>query len=868
MTPERWKQIREILEPAAEMSTGPRLSFVAQKCGSDLELRTEIESLLSTRSRADAFERDPFVDDEINAAPSRIGETIGNYRITDELGNGGMGSVYLAVRSDGSFEQEVALKLIKRGMDSDAILRRFSNERQILASLDHPNIARLIDGGTSRDGQPYFVMECVRGENIVDFARNRTLGLSERLDLFREVCSAVSYAHQNLVIHRDLKPSNILVNTAGVPKLLDFGIAKLLKSENLAETMTRHAVFTPEYASPEQIRGENLTTSTDIYSLGAILYELLTGVRPFAFEDKNLGQILQTATSTQPVRPSDNRISDEQLKDAAKPFARNHLRGDLDNIVLKALRKEPERRYSSVEQFAEDIRRHLRGLPVLARQSTLRYRAATFTRRNPFLVVAMAAVFLTLIAGITATTIMARRAESERQKAERRFDDVRAIASSLIFEVNEKIDESPIKARELLVTRTIEYLDKLAAEAGENKSLQSELAAAYEKIGDVQAFHFGSGTGDTDGALRNHEKALEMRLAMALGQPGDPMHKLALASSYLKIADLSTTLGRTGTALEKYQLAVSTIEDAKAIAPANLEVNRELARAYAKFGQGVLRSGSISNALASYEKAIELAVELAVVEQGNWRSHHRVAVYKSYAGYAKLEMGASDEAFDNFSQALHINRELWESDRESAEHLRNLASGEQWAGIALRSLKRFDESRSHLQKAVEIQNRLHERDRSNSGDVNSLADAYLELGWTESDAGNARVAIEYLEKALALYGKVVVTDKNNLSARRQMSFTRRHLGDALIRNGESGRAVQAFVAALKETDVLIEKDAQNDEFRHDKAICLSRLGENGLNTQKNLAEARIILEELFTESPEHARWHDDLLHVRKLLENK
>lgn len=247
MTPGRWKQIREILEPAVEIPPAARAAFLTERCGNDANLRAEIEALLTAERDSEALEQIPFPVAELNnGSKNRVGERIGKYEITGDLGSGGMGSVYLARRIDGSFEQTVALKLIKRGMDSEAIHKRFSNERRILASLDHPNIARLIDGGTTNDGQPYFVMEFVQGESIFEYASKNSLGLSERLDLFREVCSAVSYAHQNLVIHRDLKPSNILVNQAGAPKLLDFGIAKLLKAEHSSDTATQQFVFTPE----------------------------------------------------------------------------------------------------------------------------------------------------------------------------------------------------------------------------------------------------------------------------------------------------------------------------------------------------------------------------------------------------------------------------------------------------------------------------------------------------------------------------------------------------------------------------------------------------------------------------------------------
>ncbi|MFT3743815.1 MAG: protein kinase [Pyrinomonadaceae bacterium] len=859
MTPERWKQIRAILEPAIEMSAGSRTAFVLRQCGSDTALKAEIDALLSEHEQAAAFEKTPFLEPDILTKVSRVGETIGKYKITDELGTGGMGSVFLAVRSDGSFDQKVALKLIKRGMDSDAILRRFSNERQILASLDHPNIARLIDGGTTDDGLPYFVMEYVCGKTIVDHARSRNLGLNERLDLFRDVCSAVAFAHKNLVIHRDLKPSNILVNDTGSPKLLDFGIAKLLRSDTLSETMTRQAVFTPEYASPEQIRGENLTTATDIYSLGVILYELLAGSRPFAFENKNLGQILETAANQVPSKPSSTDQS------AVLPFQRTQLRGDLDNIVLKALRREPEARYSSVEQFAEDIRRHLRGLPVLARQATWFYRAKTFTKRNPVVVGAITLVFLTLIGGITATTVLARRAEFERQKAERRFNDVRAITSSLIFEVNEKIDESPIKARQMLVSRTIEYLDKLSGEAGNDIGLRSELAGSYEKIGDVQAFHYGSGIGDTAGALENHRKALDMRLAIIQSEPNDLKHKIDLASSYLKIADLSKTTGRTSEALDNYQLAVTTIENIRDISPDDPQIKRELARAYGKYGQGILRSGSISKALENYEKAGAIMTEISATDPDP-RILHSVSVYRNYAGFARVEMGAIDAALKDFEEALRIDQLIWSSEPDNLENLRNLASGEQWYGYVLRFARRYDESREHLQKTLEIQTRLHDLDRSNVGDLNSLADAYLELGATESAAGRPTAAIDHLSAAISNYQKVAELDRNNLSARHQQSFTRIHLGDALAKKGDVEKAVRAYSTALRETEDLISLDDRDNEFRYDKAILLSRLAK--YSPSASLDQARSILRELVNESPERVTWRAELVEVERAIELK
>ena len=308
MDSEKWKEIKAILEKALELSTAAaRSEYLTAACNDDEDLRREVESLLEFDDvQADLLENPAFesVFDANKNGNSVIGTQIDKYKIIGALGAGGMGAVYLAERADGAFKQKVALKLIKRGMDSDAVLQRFYNERQILASLEHPNIAHLVDGGTTSDGLPFFVMEYVEGETIIEYAKRENLAFEEKLNLFREVCAAVSFAHQNLIVHRDLKPSNILVTKDGKAKLLDFGIAKLFKSETAAETATQIQIFTPEYASPEQVRGEKLTTATDIYSLGAILYELLTGARPYQSAGKNISEIIRAVCETEPVRPS------------------------------------------------------------------------------------------------------------------------------------------------------------------------------------------------------------------------------------------------------------------------------------------------------------------------------------------------------------------------------------------------------------------------------------------------------------------------------------------------------------------------------------------------------------------------------------
>jgi tetratricopeptide (TPR) repeat protein len=411
VTPERWQQVKSILEGALERTPEDRAGYLGTACGEDVDLRGEVDSLLASEDILDDFIEEPLFDLH-GPAGEEWGEgvRVGPYRVLREIGRGGMGSVYLADKADGDYEGQFALKVIRRGMDSEEVLRRFRSERRILTQLDHPQIARVFDGGTTADGRPYFVMEHVEGRPITEYCDEENLSISRRLELFLAVCSAVHFAHQNLVVHRDLKPANILVTRAGVPKLLDFGIAKLLDPDRTepALTVLERRPMTPLYASPEQLRGKQVTTASDVYSLGVLLYLLLTGRPPYGLTPPEGEELFKAVCEDDPPRPST----------VAGDMLRRRLAGDLDNIVLRAMQKDPQRRYASVEQLAEDIRRHLEGLPVLARPDTAFYRAGKFVRRHRLGVgfAALALVFL-VIFSVTVTQLW-WRAVREKNRAE------------------------------------------------------------------------------------------------------------------------------------------------------------------------------------------------------------------------------------------------------------------------------------------------------------------------------------------------------------------------------------------------------------------------------------------------------------------
>lgn len=430
MDPERWKRVDALFHRVADLAPAERAARLDEACVGDPALRAEIDRLLAVD--ADVVgdpSRDLFhkLETRAGALPGPdpfLGRTLGAYRLIERLGAGGMGVVYRAERADGLYQQDVAIKLVRGEHATDWMLRRFEFERRALASLEHPCIARLYDGGTTDDGCPYFVMELIRGETIDRYCERERLSIEARLRLFVQVCRAVHYAHQSLVVHCDLKPANILIDGQGVPRLLDFGIARFLEEDASATTgpgatRTIARVLTPEYASPEQLAGGPVTTSQDVYSLGVVLYELLAGCRPFESDSRSLTEWERLVREQTPPRPSVRRIGAS-------------LSGDLDRIVLMALRKEPERRYASAQEFADDIERHLAGQPVRARPNSLGYLAAKFVGRNRVAVGAAVIVLFALLGGLIAARRSGRIAEAEAEHARMEADSFQSIASFLM----------------------------------------------------------------------------------------------------------------------------------------------------------------------------------------------------------------------------------------------------------------------------------------------------------------------------------------------------------------------------------------------------------------------------------------------------
>lgn len=529
-TPARLQQVRTVFERALDAAPTDVDAWLEQHAPDDPELQDEVRTLLAAHASTGATLQAPVSDELLRAASAQAdwtGSRIGAYHVVRQVGIGGMGAVYEAYRADDQFEKRVAIKFLRRSVESDLAMRRFRYERQILANLSHPNIAALLDGGVTPDGQPYFVMEFVDGVPITSWCDTHRLDIRRRLVLFLQVCAAVQHAHQNLVVHRDLKPGNVLVTTDGTVKLLDFGIAKLLREEEgpdqLPATRGGARIFTPEYASPEQVRGLPVSTASDVYALGVLLFEMLTGRRPFNLQGRLIAEIEETVCTEPPPKPSAvmtaGRSPLMQARSSAR--ARSRIEGDLDAIILTALRKEPARRYGSADQLARDLRAHLDGLPVTAREEGIAYRVGKFLQRRKVEVAAATLILATLVGGIVATTRQARAAEAERA----RTAEIRDFLVTMLGAADPGALGRDVTVREVL---------DLAAARADSGSGDLALRA------DVQGV-----IGETYLALGEYELARDrFTQSLALRQQVAPAEgSLELARSFIRLSGAWSALG-------------------------------------------------------------------------------------------------------------------------------------------------------------------------------------------------------------------------------------------------------------------------------------------------------------------------------------
>jgi eukaryotic-like serine/threonine-protein kinase len=853
MTPERWNEIQKNLDMVVTLIPSERESFLQKLGNTDLELRQELESLLSYHFKDPEFLRTSAIHllaqdlcREQIAMPPVVGRVFGTYRLTKLLGTGGMGEVYRAYRADDQYNKEVAIKLVRAEQNSTFVISRFKNERQVLASLDHPNISRLLDGGTTQDGIPYFVMELIEGQPLTDYCDHHKLATTQRLQLFLEVCSAVQYAHQRLIIHRDLKPSNILVTRDGIPKLLDFGIAKILDQEGapkkLDVTMSMFRLLTLAYASPEQVKGELITTATDVYSLGVILYECLTGHRPYPATAQAPHEISRAVCEIEAEKPSTvirctkTRTSGEQIieitpaavstvRDGTPDILAKRLRGDLDNIALMALRKEPQRRYASVEQLSTDIRRHLDHLPVIASKDTVRYRTAKFVARHRTGVVAAVALFLVVFAGMATTLYEAHRVKQNELRAERRFNDVRKLANSLLFDIHDSVKDLPgsTPARKLIVQNALQYLDGLARESQGDSNLQRELGAAYNRVGDVQGYKFNANLGDTTAALTSYQKALEIRKSLYSSNPGNLTDAKQLSESFRLVSQTQCFNNNLANALNNAMQAARIAEPLARSNPNDGSILLELILAYQSVAN-ILGGPSLSNlgdnaaAMVYRRKQLETAEQLAKLDPTSAVGQGNLAIALTGLADQLLYGGERLSSRPYYERARSIFADIAGRSlkRRRAVYLLDYVC----RSVAIIELSSNEQARAlaTMQEAVERSKQLSEEDPHDEQSGKALADYDRLLADLESRAGNAQSASASLERATSLMTAFAGRNPTDTERTDGLVLLKVVAGNLADRSGDTRRALNLYVAAT----VLLER--LQSENPHNVAACV-RLAE-------------------------------------------
>jgi serine/threonine protein kinase len=735
MKTDRWKRIETIFQNALDLTPSERMKYVVQACGEDVELRSELESLLANDNSTTEIDSLVAEDLRVMVMESDRCETglqIGPYRLIRELDSGGMGVVYLGVRSDDQYFQIVAVKMIREGMSSPALVQRFRAERQILATLNHPNIGTILDGGETEDGRPFIVMEYVEGQPVTLACDNRGLSVRDRAALFRSVCSAVHFAHQKLVIHRDIKPSNVLVTPQGVVKLIDFGVSKPLRPElipgELPKTETGHRLMTPDYASPEQLLGLELTTATDIYSLGVLLFELLTGSRPYTLRDISPARVERIVCEQETPKPSRVQGLSEQT--------RRELRGDLDRIVLMAMEKEPSRRYLSAQHFEEDLCRFLQARPVHARKATPIYRMGKFVQRHKTASLMACATLFVIGSSVLFYSWQSRVADQRLRQAE-------TFADSAISDLTEKLRQTPASTemRASLFQSALKYLEELRRTSGNDPRLLLKLSRAYQRVGDLEGSPYVANLGNSETAMTSYREALSMAIAAHDRKP-DAKTTEAVIEVHERLGALEFFLGNVQKAHDNYQQSLSLAQDFWRRKPEDPTRRRLLAMSYAHFGDLQLDNLETNSALESFRAAFKV-----FGTDRNGEVDHDDTLLRLYIrmGGALIEHGAQSEALEN------------------------------------------------LRASVTVAEALAQNSPSSSQAKESLFEAYNDItapliGLETLNVGDSKQAEIYARKALTIVEEMVASDYSDAWARNHLSYGYELMGDSL-------RLTQPAVAA-------------------------------------------------------------------------
>lgn len=888
-TPEEHRILQRLVEGAIAQPLETRSGYLARQCAGDTTLLQKAQNLL-----------DLYSDEEPAAEPQRIGF----YRLVKEIGSGGMGVVYLAER-EGGFHRKVAIKIIRRGMDTDYFLSRFHQEREILGALDHPGIVRIVDAGSTDDGRPYLVMDFVDGVRIDHYCDDNQLPLADRIRLFVRVCHAVEHAHQNLIVHRDLKPGNILVTPEGQPKLLDFGIAKVIDQDAPDLTSVTIPIMTRQYASPEQIGGRRITTSSDLYALGLILYELLAQERPYDLKDKPVTEAGRIVCENDPPLPSQK---------APKHLAQV-LRGDLDRIVMMALRKEADQRYASVGALAEDLNRYLQGRAVRAQRRTFGYLSAKFVRRNRAAVAAGLAIAAVMGVGAGSTFWQARvatkerqraefeaaearrlqaaaseqarialrerdraesewkRAEAEKLRAEReiaearkqkalaeaRLQDLRAISNSMLFEIHAAIRDLPgaTDARRLLISKARTHLEKLAAESSGNPQMAAEVAAAYEQLGQLQGGSNLSSLGDTESALENQSLALALRQKLADAHPGNRNYQLDLAASYLRICEIQRSRKQLGAENRSASLALAIYQKLHNAKPSDTAALQGIASSKRAIGLSLEAQGRISEAKAVFASHTATRRLLQVSNPDDPELQMQVAEARDL----EARMVELEGRFAEAAQIVGENAAIYTRLATIRPHYLPLRTN---LAQAYRTMARLEErtgdqvaARAGYQKALDILEELGAKDPKNSRLREEALSVQAGLGMSLFRTGHNNPAVIEFRRAIAAADEILNKDPQNRTVRTTLVGLHQNLGQILLEQGNDQQASNHFESALTAASSLTGLSTQ--DLNSEMSLSLAHIGLGRIARDANrlseaehhFADAIRVLEKILPGSRDH-----------------
>jgi eukaryotic-like serine/threonine-protein kinase len=759
-----WDQAQSLFFAAADLPPSERAIFLDDACVDDAELRAEVESLIAADHGSAEVIAGAVGSEAARVLDSQRGvlqsdhDRLGPWRILRQIGRGGMGAVFLATRDDDEYRKQVAIKVVKRGMDTAEVLERFRHERQILASLDHPFIAHLYDGGTTGEGLPYFVMEFVEGQPVDVFCQERELDTKARLHLFLKICETVAYAHRNLVIHRDLKPANIFVTPEGAPKLLDFGIARVITADG-GDTITGFRAFTPDYASPEQMRGERVSTATDVYSLGALLRKLLG--------------------------PAPDR--------------------DLANVILMAMREEPEQRYPSADHFAADIERWLHGQPVVAGPGSILHRGLKFVRRNRWQV---GAVLLTAASLIAATTI----STFEYQRAERRLTDLTDLANRTLFDVNTAVQSLPgaLAARQLIVRTTLDYLQRLERDGGGNERIKLALSAAYYKVALIQGSTYSPSLQDFAGAQASILKAEGLLRPIYQGRPTDPDLMLRWIQIEDSHADVVYRIGQSRASARLYEAVLPVAHHLGQLRPTDVTAAKQEALQHLWLVE-VLHLDDPAGTLQHSEPGMALmrALILRFPRDKPLREDYAAGISGVASAFANADQ--LERAAEAFQQAIDMREKMLLDDPHNVTLQRNLivangnyavVLGIPWAA----NLGRSADARAAASRAVTLARAMVAADPHDANARYDLAMSLSRLGSVDPAPGETARSLANLEEAIALMEAAWKANPKSLQILNQLATARQFAGVRLQSLGRIDQAEQHYLASLAATTVPWERE--------------------------------------------------------------